>query len=55
MIEGHPPYVPCPKCDSKETEKRDVTYEGDTPAEYSLYCAKCGAYLGYFSYGSWEY
>lgn len=51
----NPPLSPCPKCGSKESEKKDVYYEGCDPAEYSLHCAKCGEYLGYFCYGSWEY
>lgn len=50
----NPPLSPCPKCGSKETEKKDVYYEGSDPAEYSLHCV-CGEYLGYFCYGSWEY
>lgn len=49
------PITPCPKCGSKETEKKDVYYESGTPAEYSLHCAKCDTYLGYFCYGAWDY
>lgn len=53
-MSDNPPLSPCPKCGSKETEKKDIYYEGSDPAEYSLHCV-CGEYLGYFCYGSWEY
>ena len=51
----NPPLSPCPKCGSKETEKKDVYYENNMEAEFYLYCIKCGEYLGHFSYGNWEY
>ena len=46
-------------CGCKDTEKRNVVTEvidgEDVIVEYSLYCVKCGRYLGSFSYGHWEY
>ena len=54
LRDNPPPLSPCPKCGIKETEKKDIYYEGSDPAEYSLHCV-CGEYLGYFCYGSWEY
>ena len=46
-------------CGCDETEKRNVYTENIdgnlVDAEYSLYCKECGTYLGYFSYGHWDY
>ena len=46
-------------CGCNETEKRNVIKEdidGEMfEVEWSEYCKKCGKYLGYFSYGHWEY
>ena len=46
-------------CGCEETEHRNISTENingiPTEVEYSLYCKKCGKYLGSFSYGHWEY
>lgn len=46
-------------CGCTETEERNVYKEDingiSTTVEYSLYCKKCGRYLGFFSYGHWDY
>ena len=53
-------YLPL-KCDCgcNETEKKNVIKEdidGEMfEVEWSEYCKNCGKYLGYFSYGHWEY
>lgn len=49
------PVFPCPKCNSAESEMKNVVKDnGYDISEYSLYCI-CGEYLGTFSYGHWEY
>lgn len=46
-------------CGCNETEKKNVIKEdidGEMfEVEWSEYCKNCGRYLGYFSYGHWEY
>lgn len=50
----HPP-IDC-SCGCTETEHRNVyTQEGVGEVEYKLHCKACGAYLGYFVYGHWEF
>ena len=49
------PPIDC-KCGCEEKEKRNVVMQKDVgEVEYTLHCKKCGAYLGTFEYGHWDF
>ena len=48
------PPIDC-ECGCEETKKRNVVTQDNIEVEYALYCKKCGAYLGTFEYGHWDY
>ena len=48
------PPIDC-DCGCEITEMRNKEFQGNLVVEYSLYCKKCGKYLGHFAYGHWEY
>ncbi len=46
-------------CGCNETEERNVCTDDIlgifTPVEWDLHCKGCGAYLGHYHYGNWDY
>lgn len=43
-------------CGCEETVHKNSEFDKEAgEVAYSLYCAKCGAYLGHFEWGHWEY
>lgn len=45
----------CHACESKNLRQEVLDSIDHTVCEYVSFCKDCNEYLGWFSYGNWEY